>query len=82
MRAEFNSVSNFELLDRGANGTSGPLLSGNIRQERAQQVAFDPSAANRVLRFDQVVLDGGITGVRWSVEEIRAGEQLDVLEEQ
>jgi hypothetical protein len=43
MREEFNSVWNYELLDRISNGTSGPLLAGNIAAERAKQVAFDPT---------------------------------------
>jgi hypothetical protein len=76
----FNTMDNYELLDRPSNGTSGPLLAGNIRAERAKQVAFDPSAANRVLLFDEVQLDGGTAGERWSSDEIRAGEQLDAYE--
>ena len=82
MRDEFNSASNFELLDRAANGSAGPLLAQNIAQERAQQVAADPSVANQVLRFDQVVIDGGSAGQRWSIDEIRAGEHLDFIPDQ
>ena len=79
-REDFNSMSNFELLDRPSNGTSGPLLSANIAAERAKQVAFDPSAAGRILRFDAVELDGGTAGERWSADQIRRGEQLDEFE--
>jgi len=82
MRNEFNSASNFELLDRAANGSAGPLMAQNIAQDRAQQVAADPAAANQVLRFDQVVIDGGSVGQRWSIDEIRAGEHLDFIPEQ
>jgi hypothetical protein len=80
MRPLFNSIDNFELLDRAANGTSGPLLAANIAAERAIQVAFDPTAAGRVLFFDRVEMDGGGPGERWSVEQIRAGRQLDIYE--
>jgi Domain of unknown function (DUF4157) len=80
MRDYFNSMDNYELLDRTSNGTSGSLLGGNIAAERAKQVAFDPSAKDRVLLFDEVQLDGGTAGERWSVEAIRAGEQLDAFE--
>jgi hypothetical protein len=80
MRDEFDSVSNWELLDAASNQGSGSLLRSNIAKERARQVAFDPSAANRVLRFDQVELDGGTPGERWTVEEIQKGEQLDAYE--
>jgi hypothetical protein len=79
-RWHFNSVDNYELLDRTSNGTSGRLLAGNIRSERAKQVAFDPSAENRTLLFDEVTLDGGTAGERWSSEEIRAAKQLDAFE--
>ena len=81
-RDYFNSIANFELLDRAANGSSGPLLANNIAAERAIQVAFDPSAAGKILTFDQVVLDGGSAGERWLVDEIRGGEQLDAYEGQ
>ena len=80
MRSDFDSMANYELLDRPSNGTAGPLLAGNIAEERAKQVAFDPSAANRILLFDDITLDGGTAGERWSSEELRAGEQLDAFE--
>jgi hypothetical protein len=79
-RAHFNSMANYELLDEESNGTSGGLLAENIRKERQKQVAFDPTAATRVLFFDEVVLDGGTSGERWDVEEIRRGDHIDALE--
>lgn len=82
MREEFNKVPNFELLDEAANGTSGGQIERAIEKERDAQVAADPSLVKAVLLFDQVVLDVGTTGIRWSVEEIRAGEHLDVVEEE
>jgi hypothetical protein len=80
MREEFDSMFNWELLDSSSNVASRNILVANIATERAEQVAFDPSAANRVLIFDEVTLDGGTAGERWSIDEIRAGEQLDVYE--
>jgi uncharacterized protein DUF4157 len=80
MRNEFNSIDNYELLDRAANGSSGPLLAANVAAERAKQVAFDPSAAGRIVKFDAVELDGGSEGERWSVDDIRSGRQLDAFE--
>lgn len=77
MRDAFDVVDNYELLDRSANGTSGPRLRANIARERAIQVAHDPTAAPRVLVFDRVEPDSGQDGERWSSEEIRAGAQLD-----
>jgi hypothetical protein len=81
MYSYFNSIQNYQLLDRTANGSAGPLLAANIEAERAQQVAYDPSAATRVLRFEAVELDGGSTGESWSVEDIRSGRQLDAYED-
>ena len=80
MRPLFNAIDNFELLDRASNGSSGPRLAANIAAERAIQVAFDPSAAGRVLFFERVEMDGGSPGERWSVDQIRAGRQLDAYE--
>jgi hypothetical protein len=77
LRDAFDHVDNYELLDRTANGNAGRQLQRNIAAERAIQVAFDPSAAKRVLIFDQVELDGGQPGERWRSEEIRRGDQLD-----
>lgn len=81
MRSDFNSLANMELLDETSNGNSGKQIQLNVAAERARQVAFDPTAANRVLRFDAVTLEGGTPGERWSVDEIRAGEQLDAYEQ-
>jgi len=81
MREVFNSIDNYELLDRQSNGTSGPLLAANIAAERFNQIAYDPSAANRVLLFEQVELDGGAPGERWLADELAAGLQLDAWEE-
>ncbi len=77
MRDDFNSMENYELLDRISNGTSGPLIQSNILAERQKQIAFDPSAKDRVLLFDEVTLDSGSPGERWGADEIRAGEHLD-----
>ncbi len=77
----FNSMANYELLDRRANGTAGPLLRANIAAERAKQVAYDPSAATRILLFDAVVIDGGSPGERWTSDDVRSGAQLDALPE-
>ena len=77
MRAAFDAVFNYELLDRTSNGNAGNRLWRNIAAERAIQVAHDPSVANRILIFDRVELDGGQRGERWSSEQIRGGEQLD-----
>lgn len=81
-RAVFDDVDYYELLDRTANGSAGPRLRGNVAAERAKQEAFDPSLIGQVIPFDKVELDGGGTGQRWGVEEIRSGEQLDVFERQ
>lgn len=80
MRALYNEPDNFELLDRAANGSSGPQLSANIAAERAIQVAYDPALANQVIRFDSVVMAGGFDGERWSIDAIRAGQQLNYYE--
>lgn len=79
--AYFNTVDNYELLDASANATAGPLLSSNIREERAKQSAFDPSSAMRVLLFDRVELDGGTAGQHWGAEELQQGKQLDAWED-
>jgi hypothetical protein len=80
MREEFDSMFNYELLDQAANGNSGNVLRANIQAERAKQVAFDPSAATRTLVFDSVDVKGGMEGSRWSLDEIKAGEQLAAIE--
>jgi hypothetical protein len=80
MRGHFNSIANYELLDETSNAASGPSLDGNIAKERAKQVAFDPSAAFRVLLFDRVELDGGTPGERWTVADLQNGAQLDAYE--
>jgi hypothetical protein len=80
MREEFDSVPNYELLDRTSNRASGGLLRANIAAERAKQVAFDPSTAKRILLFDQVVLGGGTPGERWSVGDLQTGAQLNAYE--
>jgi hypothetical protein len=76
-REYYDHIDFYELLDRSANGNSGNVLRANIAEERAKQVAFDPTAANRVLKFDAVGIKGGINGERWTLDEIQAGEQLD-----
>jgi hypothetical protein len=76
-REYYDHIDFYELLDRSANGNSGNVLRANIAEERAKQVAFDPTAANRVLKFDAVGIKGGIDGERWTLDEIQAGEQLD-----
>src|SRR5690606_13961081 len=76
-RDQFDNMFNYELLDQGANSRAGPRLKGAINAERAIQVAFDPSAATRVLIFDDVQLGDGTPGERWLPEEIQSGEQLD-----
>jgi hypothetical protein len=80
MREEFDSIFNYELLDRQSNEDSGRLLQTNIAAERARKVACDPSAAGRVLVFDSVQLDSGTPGERWSSDEVRTGKQLDAYE--
>jgi hypothetical protein len=80
MREEFDSIFNWELLDAKSNQASGNLLKNSIAAERAKQVAFDPTAASRILKFDDVKLDGGTPGQRWEPDELRAGEQLDAYE--
>ena len=80
LRDAFDAVDNYELLDRTANGTSGRQLRINIARERAIQVAYDPTAATRVLVSERVELSEDQDGERWSSEEIRAGEQLDAYE--
>lgn len=80
VRDLFDHPDNFELLDRAANGSSGPQLSASIAAERAIQVAHDPSLANQVIPFDSVVMAGGFDGERWSIDAIRAGQQLDYYE--
>lgn len=76
-REYYDHIDFYELLDRLANGNSGNVLRANIAEERAKQVAFDPSAANRILKFDAVGIKGGISGQRWTLDEIQAGKQLD-----
>jgi hypothetical protein len=80
-RKEFDSMANYELLDERANESAGTRLRGNVARERALQVAFDPTAATRVLRFESVEMDGGSPGEHWTSDEIRHGEQLDAWEE-
>jgi hypothetical protein len=79
-REYFDSMANYELLDRRANGTAGPRLRANVARERALQEAFDPTAATRVLIFESVVLDDGTPGEHWTSDEIRHGEQIDTWE--
>jgi hypothetical protein len=79
-RDYFNSMANFELLDRPSNGTSGNLIKNNIATERAKQEAADPTLKGRVLKFDDVQMDGGTPGERWSADEVKGGQQLDAFE--
>jgi hypothetical protein len=80
MRSDFNGPDNFELLDSAANASSGNQMRWRIQEERARQVAVDPSLANQVLFFDEVRLDTGMPGERWSIDAIRAGRHLDYYE--
>jgi hypothetical protein len=78
MRAEFNSIFNMELLDQPSNGSSGPRLDSNIKKERAKQEAADPTLVGKIIKFDAVQMDDdGGTGERWTLDEIKAGKQLD-----
>jgi hypothetical protein len=81
MRSEFDSIFNYELLDRDSNGKVGPRLNRNIRRERARQEAFDPTTIGKVLKFEAVEVEGaGPPGLRWLKEELHRGEQLDSYE--
>jgi hypothetical protein len=80
MRSYFDSVDNYELLDSTSNGSSGGLIRGAVARERAKQVAFDPSAATKVLKFDKVEVEGGAPGEHWTIDELTTGEQLDAYE--
>jgi Domain of unknown function (DUF4157) len=80
MREEFNSIFNMELLDQPSNGSSGRLLQGNIDRERAKQEAADPALVGQVLKFDDVQMDGGTQGLRWTLDDIKNGRQLDAYE--
>jgi hypothetical protein len=82
MRGIFNSMAYYELLDESANGTSGDQLRRNVAAERAKQEAADPTLKGQVLKFDDVQMGGGSPGERWSADEIKAGEQLDVYEKE
>ena len=77
MRAAFDEVENYELLDSTSNVSSRNRLVASVARERAIQVTFDPTAAGRVLTFDKVEQDGGRVGERWTSEEIRRGVQLN-----
>jgi len=59
MRDAFDAVDNYELLDETSNGNKGNRLRHSIAAEGVIQVTYDPSAADKVLIFDQVELDGG-----------------------
>lgn len=76
-REIYDHIDYYELLDRTANGNSGNVLRANIADERRKQVAFDPTLANKVLIFDGVGVKGGISGERWTLDEIQTGKQLD-----
>jgi hypothetical protein len=76
-REIYDHMDFYELLDRSSNGNSGNVLRANIAAERAIQEAFDPTAKNRVLKFDAVGIKGGIDGERWTLNQIQTGKQLD-----
>lgn len=80
-RGEFDSMANYELLDRATNGRVGPKIRANIAAERAKQIAYDPSAATRILAFDRIdVEDGSPLGERWISDELIEGAQLDAYD--
>ena len=80
-REEFDSMANYELLDRATNGRVGPKIRANIAAGRARQVAYDPSAATRILVFDRIdVEEGSPLGERWSSDELIEGAQLDAYD--
>jgi len=81
-RSMFDNIHNYELLDERSNVASRNRFRGNVKRERAIQLAADPSLTpDSVIRFDDVQLDdGGTGGERWILDEIRAGEQLDAYE--
>ena len=64
-RDQFNSIFNYELLDSVSNGSSGPMMAASIAAERVKQVAYDPSAAGRVLLFDDIQPMEAPAGERW-----------------
>lgn len=77
--AIWDSVSNYELLDRDSNGASGRLLHANITAERARIAGCtgDASWMVKPLQFDALEVQPGPPGERWLIDDIHGGEHLD-----
>lgn len=75
-QAIWDSVPNYELLDRESNGASGRNLYANITAERVRIAACtgDPSWMTRDLQFDALVVLPGPAGERWLLDEIHEGK--------
>jgi hypothetical protein len=78
-----NFDTNYELLDKAANTTSGTILKNNIIRERWRltDATGDPSWLTRPLLFTRVEADTGPGGHRWVKDEIRRGDHLRALRE-
>jgi hypothetical protein len=81
LRPLFDHVRNYELLDEKSNIASRNRLVANVARERAIQLAADPSLGqDSIIPFDEVQLDGGNEGERWTLDQIQDGTQLDFYE--
>jgi hypothetical protein len=81
---QFDQPWNYELLDDVTNGTSGNSMRLNILAERQRLATTtgDPTWLTRdILQFHQVMAQpGAINAGRWTYEQVRDGEHIDVYE--
>jgi hypothetical protein len=75
----FHNIHNFELLDSTSNVASRNRMFPAIQAQRVVQDAADPAGAGLPRAFDVVTMIGGRQGTRWTKEEIKNGEHLDVI---
>ncbi len=71
-----NGIENYEMLDEASNSSAGGLIKQSVKEERTRLGV----PASQDLKFERVVQGGGAAGQRWTPEQIRRGEHLDVLE--
>ena len=80
-QARYDDFRNYELLDASSNMSSGAQLSQNILRERKRlaREEGDLSYMTAEIEFTEVTLDGGDSGERWSLGEIKRAEHIIAL---
>ena len=75
-----DTMVNYELLDRDANGTSGSQLRANIAAERTRLVSlYGPQWATARIVFTTLVVQPPVPADRWLPEEVEMGEHYNAL---